>query len=166
MLTRNEVTASPKNRQETEEGATQGRHTPLSHYKGGKSRNLQGTSLYSLGSFRSQRFPPRALFHYYSSRPSLNPLGVTPRLHCSPSPSLTPSLTPSTPNRSHMVHPQRKSISKLWLRMTTACSFPKRSTVAWSVKRVHSVQDHHSRSMTSSAGGRGQHCKTPAQRPP
>ena len=78
-----------------------------------------------------------------------DPMSLTPH------PPGTPTLlTPSTPKRSHMVHPQRKSISKLWLRMMTTCSFPKLSTVAWSVNRVHSVHDHHSSSITSSADTR------------
>lgn len=50
-----------------------------------------------------------------------------------------------------MVQPHRKSISKLWLRMMMTCSLPNLSTVAWSVYRVHSVPDHHSSSITSSA---------------
>lgn len=60
-------------------------------------------------------------------------------------------LTPKTPYLSHMVHPHRKSISKLWLRMMMTCSLPNLSTVAWSVYRVQSVPDHHSSSITSSA---------------
>ncbi len=60
-------------------------------------------------------------------------------------------LTPRMPYLSHMVQPHRKSISKLWLRMMMTCSLPNLSTVAWSVYRVHSVPDHHSSSITSSA---------------
>lgn len=93
---------------------------------------------------------------------------ATPAYHSPLPPGNPTSLTPSTPKRSHMVHPQRKSISKLWFRMMTTCSFPKWPTVAWSVNRVHSVRDHHSRSMTSSEdtqGGTSARCGPPHSGP-
>ena len=109
-------------------------HTPSSEGPGAKHRANENSEPWRL------QTPQGAM-----PAPPWDPMSLTPH------PPGTPMLlTPSTPKRSHMVHPQRKSISKLWLRMMTACSFPKLSTVAWSVNRVHSVHDHHSRSMTSS----------------
>lgn len=49
MLTRNEVTASPKNRQETQEGATRGRHTPHLTIKGASQETSKGQASTVLG---------------------------------------------------------------------------------------------------------------------
>ena len=63
---------------------------------------------------------------------------------------LTAPHTPSTPKRSVIVQPHKKSISKLWFKMMMTCSFPKVFTVASSENKVHSVPDHHSNSITNS----------------